>query len=279
MPEEQVWAVIDQLLGRLEELHAQGKCHRSFSLSTVGIDASGELEIAATDAALSISDLVRLHAPLPSTLRHEFELVIPAHSNDAAIALANAGFSGDGISLDLFQVAVLTIRLIFDVEGEKFLSSPCLQETLSPDLRQMLRQLLAAEKQEPSQARCFRALLPGAIVFSPEATSASHSMGRIEEEAPSILATEDTLLETEADSPRMSSTSCEHPVAMIESEPLSTGTGDSTIAPLVSPTTSLSGRIEDAPKSNSRYQTIVIGIVLFVVALLGGYFALSVIFG
>src|SRR5262245_42448558 len=69
LPEEQVWSVIDKLLQRLEILHSQDKCHRCFSLSTIGIDASGELEIASTDAALSISDLVRLHTPLPSCLR------------------------------------------------------------------------------------------------------------------------------------------------------------------------------------------------------------------
>lgn len=163
LPEEQVWSVIDQLLQRAESLHEQGKCHRCFSLSTIGIDASGELEIATTDSALSISEIVRLHAPLPSCLRHEFDLVLPRSSSDASISLSHAGFGGDATALDLFQIAVLAIKLIFDVDSEKFLASPCLHETLSPELCQTLKQRLSANGPSPSEARAFRALLPGAM--------------------------------------------------------------------------------------------------------------------
>lgn len=164
LPEEQVWSVIDQLLQRAELLHGQGKCHRCFSLSTIGIDASGELEIGSTDSALSISEIVRLHAPLPSCLRHEFDLVLPCSSSDASISLAHAGFGGDSAALDLFQIAVLTIKLIFDVDSEKFLASPCLHETLSPELCQTLKQRLAADGPSSSEARAFRAALPGAVI-------------------------------------------------------------------------------------------------------------------
>src|SRR5215467_4352451 len=70
LPEEQVWLILDQLLKNLEQTHEQGKCHRCFSLSTIGFDSAGELEIASAEAPLTISELIRLHAPLPSTLRH-----------------------------------------------------------------------------------------------------------------------------------------------------------------------------------------------------------------
>lgn len=171
LPEEQVWSVVDKLLHWLELLHSQGKCHRCFSLSTIGIDAAGELEIATTDAALSISDLVRLHAPLPSCLRHEFDLVLSSSERDAAIALAHAGFGGNAAALDLFQVAVLTVRLIFDVDGEKFLASPCLQETLTPALCKVLKGLLAADQQVQAHPRTFRTLLPGATTEMQEAAN------------------------------------------------------------------------------------------------------------
>ncbi len=162
LPEEQVWSVVDQLLQYLETTHQQGRCHRCFSLTTIGIDAAGELEIAASEAPFSISELVRLHSPLPSCLRHEFDLVLPPSTNDASIALAHAGFGGDGVALDLFQVAVLTIRLVFDVDGERFLASPCLQETLSPDLCRLLRGILSTDRQIQTQAKLLRAHLPGA---------------------------------------------------------------------------------------------------------------------
>lgn len=161
LPEEQVWSVIDQLLRYLETAHEQGKCHRCFSLSAIGIDASGELEIASTESPLSISDLVRLHVPLPSCLRHEFDLVLPAGVNDASIAMAHAGFGGNAEALDLYQIAVLTIRLVFDVDAERFLASPCSQETLPFDLCQLLKTILAADRQMHVTARELRLCLPG----------------------------------------------------------------------------------------------------------------------
>jgi hypothetical protein len=168
LPEEQIWAVIDQLLAYLEGLHQAGKCHRCFSLTSVGFDSAGELEIASSEASLTISELVRLHAPLPSCLRHEFDLIVPRDVRDTAIALSHAGFSGDGVALDLFQVAVLTIRLIFDVDGEKFLASPCLQETLPPDLAESLRAILLTAAEAPRHAHQLRSVLPGATpVASP----------------------------------------------------------------------------------------------------------------
>jgi hypothetical protein len=175
LPEEQVWNVVDKLLERLETLHAQGKCHRVFSSTTIGIDASGELEIASTDAPLSISELVRLHVPLPSCLRHEFELVIPANECDAATVLSHAGFAASGAALDLFQVAVLTIRLIFDVDAEKFLASPCLDETLSPELSRILRGLLIANDKGLWKPKVLRGSLPGAANNPPSEEPETHA--------------------------------------------------------------------------------------------------------
>jgi hypothetical protein len=184
LPEEQVWAILDQLLANLEQTHAQGKCHRCFSLSTIGVDSAGELEIASTDVPLTISDLIRLHSPLPSALRHEFELVIPRNSSDAAISLAHAGFGADGAALDLFQIAVLAVRLVFDVDGEKFLASPCLQETLPPALCGSLKSLLSIDPQFAFQAKHLRAQLPGA---SPPAEETPEPRFESQENPPTVV--------------------------------------------------------------------------------------------
>lgn len=164
LPEEQVWAILDQLLSNLEQTHSQGKCHRSFSLNTIGVDSAGELEIASTESPLTISELIRLHAPLPSSLRHEFDLVVPGNLRDATIELSHAGFGADAKALDLFQIAVLVVKLMFDVDGEKFLASPCLQETLPQQFCGSLKRLLSVDAQSMVNAKQLRGQLPGAAV-------------------------------------------------------------------------------------------------------------------
>lgn len=167
LPEEQIWGLLDQLLRYLEDLHQKGRCHRSFSLYTIGFDDAGDLEIAGSDGALTVSDLLRLHVPLPSALRHEFALAVPPAMHDATVALSHAGFDGNGESLDLFEVASLLIRLLFDVNGEKFLASPCLQETLPPPLAHALCAILAADRQVHMTAGALRRLLPGVEIALP----------------------------------------------------------------------------------------------------------------
>ena len=146
---ELVGTVLGQLLGQVEQLHANGQLHRAIRAHTVWIDQTNRATLQPPPSEPISCITANSEAMLPPELEAIGELQLPHRIEQAEAALKKHGATVDPRHIDLFQLGQLALELLTGASEGSYLMSPKIKTSVPAEWRKWIDSALgftAAER-------------------------------------------------------------------------------------------------------------------------------------